>query len=130
MFQKEVADRIVAKVNTKNYSRITILSNWKFYIKKLFDINPECFSPRPKINSSLLFFKPKKNFYKFQNPKNLEKITRVFFNQRRKKIKTPFNILFKGNVNVLNNLNIDLNSRPHNLSQDVYYKLTKEYERL
>ena len=34
MFQKEVADRIVAKVNTKNYSRITILSNWKFYIKK------------------------------------------------------------------------------------------------
>ena len=71
MFQKEVADRIVSKVNTKNYSRITILSNWKFYIKKLFDINPECFSPRPKMKSSLLEFTPKKNIVDIKYPKNI-----------------------------------------------------------
>ena len=130
MFQKEVADRILSKFNSSNYGRLTILANWKLEIDKICDIKPGSFSPKPKVDSSLLFFKPKKFFYQFKNSKNLEKITRIFFNQRRKKIKTPFNILFKGNVNVLNKLDIDLNLRPHNLSQDVYYKLTEEYEKL
>ena len=61
MFQKEVADRIIAKVNTKNYSRITILANWKFNIKKIFDINPECFFQNQKLKVLLLEFIPKKN---------------------------------------------------------------------
>ena len=130
MFQKEVADRIISKFNSSKYGRLTILANWKLDIVKICDIKAGSFSPRPKINSSLLFFKPKKNFYKFQNSKNLEKITRVFFNQRRKKIKTPFNILFNGNVNVLENLRIDLNLRPHNLKEEIYYELTQEYEKL
>ena len=60
MFQKEVADRIISKENTKNYSRITILANWKFDIKKKFDINPGNFYPAPKIQSSVLEFIPKK----------------------------------------------------------------------
>ncbi len=130
MFQKEVADRIISKFNSSKYGRLTILANWKLDIVKICDIKAGSFSPRPKINSSLLFFKPKKNFYKLQNSKNLEKITRVFFNQRRKKIKTPFNKLFKGNVNVIKNLRIDLNLRPHNLKEEIYYELTKEYEKL
>ena len=130
MFQKEVADRIISKFNSSKYGRLTILANWRLDIVKICDIKAGSFSPRPKINSSLLFFKPKKNFYKLQNSKNLEKITRVFFNQRRKKIKTPFNILFKGNVNVIRNLRIDLNLRPHNLKEEIYYELTKEYEKL
>ena len=130
MFQKEVADRIISKFNSSKYGRLTILANWKLDIVKICDIKAGSFSPRPKINSSLLFFKPKKNFYKLQNSKNLEKITRVFFNQRRKKIKTPFNILFNGNVNVLENLRIDLNLRPHNLKEEIYYELTQEYEKL
>ena len=130
MFQKEVADRILSKFNSSNYGRLTILANWKLEIDKICDIKPGSFSPKPKVDSSLLFFRPKKIFYQLKNSKNLEKITRIFFNQRRKKIKTPFNILFKGNVNILNKLNIDLNLRPHNLSQDVYYKLTEAYEKL
>ena len=130
MFQKEVADRIISKFNSSKYGRLTILANWKLDIVKICDIKAGSFSPKPKINSSLLFFKPKKNFYKLQNSKNLEKITRIFFNQRRKKIKTPFNILFKGNVNVIRNLRIDLNLRPHNLKEEIYYELTQEYEKL
>ena len=62
MFQKEVADRIVAKSNTSKYGRLSILSNWKLDIRKIIDIKPESFSPRPKIDSSLLLFTPKKNF--------------------------------------------------------------------
>ena len=130
MFQKEVADRILSKFNSSNYGRLTILANWKLEINKICDIKPGSFFPKPKVDSSLLSFKPKKVFYEFKNPKNLEKITRIFFNQRRKKIKTPYNILFKGNLNVLNRLNLDLNLRPHNLSQDIYYKLTDEFEKL
>ena len=130
MFQKEVADRIISKFNSSKYGRLSILSNWKLEVEKICDIKPGSFFPKPKVDSSLLFFKPKKNFYQLKNSKNLEKITRIFFNQRRKKIKTPFNILFKGNLKVLNKLNIDLNLRPHNLSQDIYYKLTEEYEKL
>ncbi len=130
MFQKEVADRIISKFNSSKYGRLTILANWKLNIVKICDIKAGSFSPRPKINSSLLFFKPKKNFYKLQNSKNLEKITRVFFNQRRKKIKKPFDILFNGNANVIRNLRIDLNLRPHNLKEEIYYELTQEYEKL
>ena len=130
MFQKEVADRIIAKFNTSNYGRLSILSNWKLNVEKICDIKPESFSPRPKIDSSLLFFSPKKNFYKIKNPKNLEKVTRVFFNQRRKMLKKPFNQLFNGNQRVLNELKIDLNLRPQNLDFDTYYQLTCAYENL
>ena len=130
MFQKEVADRIIAKFDTSNYGRLSIISNWKLNVEKICDIKPDCFSPRPKIDSSLLFFSPKKDFFKIENPKNLEKVTRIFFNHRRKMIKKPFNQLFNGNQKVLDELNIDLNLRPQNLDLNTYYKLTQAYEKL
>ena len=130
MFQKEVADRIIAKFNTSNYGRLSIICNWKLNIKKICDIKPESFSPKPKIDSSLLFFYPKNNFIKIEDPNNLEKITRIFFNQRRKMLKKPYNQLFNGDQKVLKKLNIDLNLRPQNLSLDTYYKLALEYENL
>ena len=130
MFQKEVADRIVANFNTSNYGRLSILCNWKLNIKKICDIKPEAFFPKPKINSSLLFFYPKKNFVKIKDPGNLKKITRIFFNQRRKMLKKPFNQLFNGDQRVLNKLKIDLTLRPQNINLETYYKLTCEYENL
>ena len=130
MFQKEVADRIIAEFNTSNYGRLSIICNWKLNIKKICDIKPEAFYPKPKIDSSLLIFYPKKNFIKIKNPQNLEKITRTFFNQRRKMLKKPFNQIFNGNKRVLDKLKIDLNLRPQNLSLETYYNLTCEYENL
>ena len=130
MFQKEVANRIIANFNTSDYGRLSILANWKLNIKKICDIKPNCFSPKPKIDSTLLFFSPKKNFYKIQNPKNLEMITRIFFNHRRKMIKKPFNKLFNGNLEILDKLKINLNLRPQNINFDTYYRLTNEFENL
>ena len=130
MFQKEVADRIMAKFNSKSYGRLSILSNWKLDVKKICDIKPESFYPKPKINSSLLFFSPKKNYFEIKNPKYLEKVTRIFFNQRRKMLKKPFNQLFNGNKEILKKLDIDLNLRPQNLDFDKYYQLAREYENL
>ena len=129
MFQKEVADRIIADYNNSNYGRLSILVNWKLTVNKVCDIKPAAFNPKPKIDSSLLIFSPKKNFYKIKNPKNLEKITRIFFNNRRKMIKKPFNQIFNGNLNILEKLNIQLNLRPQNLNFETYYQITEEYEK-
>ena len=128
MFQKEVADRIIAKFNTSSYGRLSILSNWKLNIRKICDIKPASFSPKPKIESTLLIFSPKQDYYKIKDPKNLEKITRIFFNHRRKMLKKPFNQLFNGNKKILEKLKLDLNLRPQNLTFETYYKLVDEYE--
>ena len=130
MFQKEVADRIIAQFNTSAYGRLSILANWRLNINKICDISPESFSPKPKIQSSLIHFTPKKNFFEIKNPLNLEKITRIFFSHRRKMLKKPFNQIFNGNNDLLNKLNINLNLRPQNLDFNTYYKLTIEYEKL
>ena len=130
MFQKEVADRIIAKSNTSNYGRLSILSNWKLNIKKITDIKPESFSPRPKVDSSLLLFTPKKKIFELKNAKNLEMITRIFFSQRRKMLKKPFNQIFKDPQGVSKKFKIDLNLRPQNLEPEIYFNLTKEYENL
>ena len=130
MFQKEVADRIIAKFNTSAYGRLSILSNWKLNIKKVCDIKPESFFPKPKIDSSLLYFTPKVNFHKIKDPKNLEMITRIFFSHRRKMLKKPFNQIFKGDQKILDKFKIDLNLRPQNLDFTTYYLLTREYENL
>ena len=130
MFQKEVADRIIAKYNTKNYGRLSILSNWKLKIEKICDVQPSSFFPKPKIESSVLLLKPKLNFFPLTNPKNLEKLTRTFFMHRRKMLKKSYNLLFKGNPKIANKLNIDLSLRPQNLNFDTYYKLSEEFENL
>ena len=130
MFQKEVADRIIAKFNTSEYSRLTIIANWKLNIKKICDISPDSFFPKPKIQSTLLYFLPKNNIVNFNNSKNLEKITRIFFSHRRKMLRKPYKQIFNDNTEIINKLNIDLNLRPQNLNLDVYYNLVKEYEKL
>ena len=130
MFQKELADRIIAKPNTSSYGRLTILTNWKFKVKKLFDISPNSFFPKPKVTSTLLFFRMKENFNLFKEPETLGKITKIFFNQRRKKIKNQFKKLFDNYEEIAENLSIDLNCRPQNLKPEVYYNLVHELEKL
>ena len=130
MFQKEVADRILAKTNSRNYGRLSIISNWRLNIKKEFNISPQCFFPKPKVDSTLLSFVPKKEFYYIKNPENLEKITRIFFNQRRKMIKNPLKQIFKNPEKLAVNFKLNLNLRPQNLSPLTYFNITREYERL
>ena len=130
MFQKEVADRIISDFNTKSYGRLTILANWRLNIKKICDVSPVSFQPKPKIYSSILFFEPKEKFFSLKNSKNLEKITRTFFMHRRKMIKKPYYQLFNNDNTVATKVGIDLNLRPQNLDFETYFKLTKEYEDL
>ncbi len=128
VFQKEVADRIIAKDNSKNYGRLSIISNWKMNINKIMDIEPNSFKPVPKVKSSILTFEPKKEFYKLNYGKNLEYITNIFFQQRRKMIKKPMKFLFKNYEEVSKELSLNLELRPQNLTMLTYYKICSIYE--
>ena len=130
MFQKEVAERIIAKDHNKNYGRLAILCKWRLDVKKHFNITKNCFYPKPKVDSTILSFKPKKNVYKIKNPKNLETVTRILFSNRRKMINKNFIKLFKGNVSVANDLNLDLEKRPEEISSEMFYKIAAKYEEL
>ncbi len=131
MFQKEVADRILAKTNTKEYGRISILTNFRLDIIGNFKISKNCFFPKPKVDSKIVIFKPKTKInYKISNIKNLEKITNIFFSNRRKMINKPLSKIFKNHVSVAEKLKIKLHLRPSELSNDDYYKLTEYYEKM
>ena len=86
MFQREVAERITAPINTKDYGRLSILAQLQCKIDKLFDIGPECFTPAPKVWSTVLLFRPSSPMTPSQISK-LEKLTALAFNQRRKMIR-------------------------------------------
>ena len=130
IFQKEVADRIVAEVNTKNYGRLSILTSWKMSCEKITDIDPRYFYPKPKVWSSLIILKPKSKIERLINPKNLEHVTNIFFSQRRKMIKKPMKQLFADYKIIAKKLNLDLSLRPQNISKDLYLEICKCYEDL
>ena len=130
MFQKEVADRIIAKKDSKNFGRLSVLCNWRMDVKKHFDVSKNCFYPKPKVNSTVLSFKPKKNnLFDLKNPITLETVTRVLFSNRRKMINKNFLKLFNGNLSVSKDLNLDLKQRPGELSNEMFYKIAIKYEK-
>lgn len=87
MFQKEVADRISAPIKTKSYGRLSVLAQLICRIEKLFDLNPECFVPAPKIWSTVLLFQPLSPLPDFQIIEKVEHLTNLAFSQRRKMIR-------------------------------------------
>ncbi len=129
LFQKEVADRIISNSNTSSYGRLSIISNWKLNVKKIIDIKPESFKPQPKVDSTLLIFTPKKNFFELRSPESIENVTRVFFNQRRKKIKKPMNKLFNNSNEIAEKLKLNMDLRPQNVDFKTYFLLARELEK-
>ena len=94
MFQKEVADRILAPIKTKDYGRISILSQLQCQIDRLMDVSPECFVPAPKVWSSVLLFRPLEKLLMAEQISKIEKLTQIVFAQRRKMIRQSL----KGNA--------------------------------
>ena len=84
MFQKEVADRILAQTNHKDYGRLSILSSWKLNVIKIKDINPGSFYPKPKIKSTILLINLKKMYLKSKIQKILNMLLMYFLSQKRK----------------------------------------------
>ena len=107
------------------------MTNLKLDIDDSFKVSRESFFPKPKIDSKVVVFKPKKKIkYKIKNIDNLEKITQIFFSRKRKMINKPFSKIFKNYEEVAKSLNIDLNKRPSELSCENYYNITEKYEKI
>jgi len=124
MFQKEVAERIVATSNNKKYGRISILTDARLDVKFHFNISKKEFNPEPKVDSSVLSFTPKKNTnFKLKDLNILSDLTKIIFNTKRKMIsKTLKKILNEKELKVIDFNNIK-NLRPENLDFSFYYKL-------
>ncbi len=130
MFQKEVADRILAKPNTKNYGRLAILVNYRLNVIDSFKISKNSFFPVPGVDSKIVVFKPKLKFkYKILNIENLENITNIFFRGKRKMINKPMSKIFKNYELIAQQLKISLSARPSELSFEDYFRLVEYYEK-
>ena len=121
MVQKEVADRIVSGHNNKIYGRLSVAIQARCEASKVFDVKPNAFNPRPKVNSSIIRLVPKTKM----DPKidqNLTKVIKLAFNQRRKKILNSLKEIFT--VEQLLDKGIDPNARAENLSIEDYLRLS------
>ena len=128
MFQKELGEKILGKFSSKKYGRISILTNYRLFSLNKFDVSPNCFFPKPKVNSTVIHFKPKEAIKPFlNNLSNLEKVTNILFSNKRKMIKKNiFKILKKDEIKKIDNL--DLKLRPSKIKPEIYYKIAKLYE--
>ena len=128
MFQKELGEKIIGKFKSPNYGRLSILSNYRLHIEKTFIISPNCFFPKPKVNSMIIHFKPNNKVGKIKKLENLEKVTNILFSNKRKMInKNIKKILTKNQINRINNLNLNL--RPSDIKPEIYYKITELFEK-
>ena len=130
MFQKEVGEKIIASLGSKNYSRLSIITKSRFKILKFFYVSKNCFFPEPKIDSMVIEFQPiLRKDTNFKSIRSLEYITNVFFSNKRKMINKTFKKLRIYNDEFLKNQNINLTLRPEKLSEELFYKITEYYEK-
>ena len=124
MFQKEFGDRLVAENNTKNFGRISVLTQYLTYPKYCFSIKPESFSPKPKVDSVFVRFEPIRS-RKFDDPitSKLQEVTKIAFMHKRKMVGKSLEKILS--TKELAKLDIDGKLRPENLSVDDYVKIAE-----
>jgi 16S rRNA (adenine1518-N6/adenine1519-N6)-dimethyltransferase len=123
MVQREVAERLSAKVSTKFYGRTSILVQLHLDVKKIFDVSPENFHPKPKVNSSVIELSPKSNFN--FNYEKVDELLKICFAQRRKKLKNNLNKISHSNLEKIIKSGIDLDLRPQDISIENYVMMSK-----
>jgi 16S rRNA (adenine1518-N6/adenine1519-N6)-dimethyltransferase len=120
MFQKEVANRIIADPNNKSYGKLSIVIQSRYRINKLLDVPSSIFTPPPKVDGTILEFTPH-NDYRLINIDKIDEVSKAAFSQRRKKIKNNMSKY----IQILDMLSIDHNLRPENLSVKDYCEIAK-----
>ena len=124
MLQKEVVDRIVAAPGTKIYGRLSVMAQVYFTVKKLFNISPNVFIPKPKVDSAYIRLIPKD--YAFDNlihEQKFRSIVNTVFSARRKMIQTSLKGIIDSQL--LQKLLIEPSSRPEVLSVQNYMDISK-----
>ena len=125
MVQKEVAERLTAEISSKFYGRLSVLAKIHANIEKMFDVNPDCFFPKPKVNSSVIRLIPKKIFN--FNYEKLDRTLKICFTHRRKILKNNLRKTDE-NMNVEKKLkqnNINPYLRPQDLSPQDFINLSE-----
>lgn len=120
MFQKEVANRIIAKPNSKSYGKLSVVVQSRYNISKLLDVPSTLFTPPPKVDGTILEFTPHLDYQLIEIDK-IDEVSKAAFSQRRKKIKNNMSKY----IEILEMLSIDQNLRPENLSVLNYCEIAK-----
>ena len=129
MVQKEVAERITAEIGTKNYGRLSIMVNLNNDVNKLLNVKPSSFIPKPKVDSTVIKISPKNKNLNI-NEEIFEKIVKICFSQRRKKIKNNLDQLNTNTSLLLELSNIDPDIRAENINIEGFLRISKNYEKL
>lgn len=127
MLQKEVVDRIRARLGTKDYGRLAIIMQSCFETQEMFQISPQAFIPPPKVWSSVVYLKPRAEVPEPHVLKTLERLTATAFSQRRKMLRATLGkalplTLWK---NLCVNLDIVETMRPEELSPQTFLKMAQ-----
>ena len=125
MFQKEVAERIVAKSGGKEFGRLSVLCQHRATAKKLFDVNRSAFTPPPKVTSSIVQLMPKANPEPECRLEVLERVTAAAFGQRRKMLRASLRSLLPEPEVLLNELGIDPELRAEQLPVEAFARLAQ-----
>ncbi len=121
MFQREVADRLVAEPRSKDYGRLTIISQWLCQVQRQFNLPPEAFTPPPKVSSTVVGFTPHSQPSASADWSSLEKVTAAAFGQRRKMLRSSL----RGLDIDLQAANIDGTHRAEELTVDQFCRLAR-----
>jgi 16S rRNA (adenine1518-N6/adenine1519-N6)-dimethyltransferase len=124
MFQREVAERIVAGPGSKTYGRLSVLAGWRAEAKILFDIAPSAFVPPPKVTSSLVQLLPRAAPLPCA-VRDLERVTAAAFGQRRKMLRQSLRSLGRDPIPLLEKAAIDPTARAEDIAVEGFVALAR-----
>ena len=129
MFQREVAERIVAAPGSKTYGRLSILTQWRAEAKIVMDLRPEAFTPPPKVSSAVVHIKRRDQMLFEADEKRLTRIVALAFQQRRKMLRASLKSLSPEIEDVLQSVGIAPSERAENVSIEAFCALTRALTR-
>ncbi len=129
MFQREVAERIVAPPGSKTYGRLSVLTGWRCSARILFDIAPSAFVPPPKVTSSLVELVPRPNPAACDRA-TLERVTQAAFGQRRKMLRQSLKSLGIEPVSLLEIAAIEPTARAEDIPVEGFVALARAFTTL
>ena len=125
MFQKEVAERLVARPRTKDYGRLSVLAQHVCEVKRLFDVAPSAFVPPPKVTSSVVRLVPRPPGERLPELEPLERLTAAAFGQRRKMLRGSLGSVFADPTEILAELGLSATARAEELSVGDFERLAR-----
>ncbi len=125
MFQKEVVDRLAAAPRSKDYGRLSVLTQHVCTVQRLFDIAPSAFVPPPKVVSSVVRLRPRPAGERLADLRPLERVTAAAFGQRRKMLRSSLAAVFPEPVPVLERLGLPPTARAEELAVADFVRLAQ-----